>query len=151
MQQLRKRELAEQLTREMVAGCVGVRIGRLHRLVAREFEHQLRPTGLSLQQLEVLSALTACRGPVKPTVVADALDVERSTMSRNLAILIERGWVASVDTSATGRSLAVAITDSGTGKLAEATHAWHRAQHTLTAALGPHAAATLDTWLTALA
>lgn len=135
----------------MVAGCLGMRVGRLHRLVAREFERHLRPIGLSLQQLEVLFTLTACAAPVKPTVIADLLAVERSTMSRNLAVLIDRGWVSSTDTSATGRSLAVAITDPGTAKLAQADQAWRRAQAMLVADLGPDAAPTMDTWLTALA
>ena len=150
MQQARERAVAERLTRDMIDGCVGVRVGRLHRLVAREFERHLRPVGLSLQQLEMLSTLTACDRPVKPTVIADLLAVERSTMSRNLAILIERGWAASTDTSPTGRSLAVQITGAGTVKLAEAQHAWHQAQEALIAHLGPDAAATLDTWLHAL-
>ena len=150
MQQALERTVAERLTQDMIAGCFGVRVGRLHRLVAREFERHLRPVGLSLQQLEMLSTLTACDRPVKPTVVADLLAVERSTMSRNLAILIERGWAASTDTSATGRSLAVQITDAGTAKLAEADDAWQQAQQALLARLGPGAATTLDGWLHAL-
>jgi DNA-binding MarR family transcriptional regulator len=146
----RDRRVAEQLTQDMVAGCVGVRVGRLHRLVSREFERHLRPVGLSLQQLEVLSTLTACRGPVKPTVVAELLALERSTMSRNLAILIDRGWAASTDTSTTGRSLAVEITAAGTAKLAEAGDAWRQAQTALIADLGSDAPATLNGWLAAL-
>ncbi len=150
MQHESAREVAGQLTREMMAGCLGVRVGRLHRLVSREFEQQLRPVGLSLQQLEVLSTLMVCAGPTKPTVVADLLAVERSTMSRNLAILIDRGWVARTDISATGRALAVAITDAGIDILARANQAWHQAQATLTAALHSDAASTVDEWLSAL-
>ncbi len=150
MQHESERDVAGQLTRDMVAECVGVRVGRLHRLVAREFERHLRPIGLSLQQLEVLSTLTLCAGPVKPTVIADLLALERSTMSRNLAILIDRGWVASTDTSTTGRSLSVAITEAGTTKLAHADRAWRQAQVALIDRLGPDTAATLDTWLTGL-
>ncbi|MET3808302.1 DNA-binding MarR family transcriptional regulator [Nakamurella sp. UYEF19] len=145
------RSAAGLLTQDMMAGCVGVRVGRLHRLVSREFERHLRPVGLSLQQLEVLSTLTACGEPVKPTVVADLLAVERSTMSRNLAILIDRGWAISTDTSATGRSLAVEITAAGTAKLAEAGDAWRHAQAALISHLGSDAPATLNAWLAALA
>lgn len=151
MQQVADRDVAVQLTRDMVAGCVGVRVGRLHRLVAREFERRLRPIGLSLQQLEVLSTLTVCDGPVKPSVVANLLAVERSTMSRNLAILTERGLVATPDASPTGRSLTVVITPAGTALLARAADAWQAAQAALVARLGPAAAATLDRWLAELA
>ena len=44
---------AEALTRRMAAECLGMRVGRLQRLVVREFEHRLRPIGLSLPQLEM--------------------------------------------------------------------------------------------------
>lgn len=141
---------ARQLAADMIDGCLGVRVGRLHRLVAREFEHQLRPLGLSLQQLEALATLTACAGPVKPSLVADLLAVDRSTMSRNLAVLVDRGWVRGTDVSDSGRSLTVEITTAGTARLAQARGAWATAQATLKGRLDGAAAATLDTWLAAL-
>ena len=151
MQHNDDRDVAQRLTADMIEGCLGVRVGRLHRLVAREFERHLHPLGLSLQQLEVLSTLNACGGPVRPTVVADLLAVERSTMSRNLAVLTDRTWVRAADVSSTGRSLTVEITDTGTAKLAQARDAWTAAQTTLTASLDTTAATTLDGWLAALA
>ncbi len=151
MQQESDSGVAQRLTRDMTDGCVGVRVGRLHRLVTREFERRLRSVGLSLQQLEALSTLTACAGPVKPTVIAELLAVERSTMSRNLGILIERGWAASTDTSPTGRVLAIEITPAGTAKLAEADDAWRSAQERLIAEMGPDAPTILNSWLAALA
>ena len=143
-------DVAEELSRRMVAGCVAVRVGRLQRLVAREFERRLRPRGLSLPQLEILAALTTWHEPVRPTVVADLLGVERSTMSRNLAGLQERGWVRSTDRSASGRSRAVTITEAGTTALARADEAWTECQASVVDRLGPEAAVTLDRWLTSL-
>ena len=143
-------DVAGRLSQDMAAGCIGVRVGRLHRLVAREFERQLRPTGLSRQQLEVLSALILSHAPVRPTVLADLLALERSTMSRNLAVLMDRGLVAHTDLSRTGRTLAVEITPAGTAAVAQAEKAWRRAQAVLTEHLGPDAAAALDSWLVAL-
>lgn len=145
-----ERSAADALAAKMAAGCVGVRVGRLHRLVAHEFEQRLRPLGLSLPQLEILSALTMWAGPVKPTVVAALLAVERSTMSRNLAILQERGWVHATATSATGRALAVAITAAGSATLAEADQAWTQSQTALIDRLGPETPAILDSWLASL-
>ena len=142
--------VAGSLARRTVAGCVGLRVERLHRLVVREFEHRLRPLGLSLPQVEILSALTMSAAPVKPAVVADLLGVERSTMSRNLAVLQERGLVHTTATSASGRSLAVAITDAGTATLAAADQAWTLSQASLLDRLGADVPAILDTWLTSL-
>jgi hypothetical protein len=47
---------------EMQANCLGVRVGRLHRIVARRFDQALRPLGLSLSQMEILSGLTIMGG-----------------------------------------------------------------------------------------
>lgn len=142
--QHRARDLAE----EMRDGCLGVRISRLHRLVARQFEHALRPVGLTLPQLEVLSVLML-RGSVKPTVVADALAVERSTISRNLSVMEQKGWVMR-ESSPSGRSASVAITDKGTSVLAGAKEAWARAQADVIDQVGANASTTIDSWLGAL-
>ena len=142
---------ASDLAGRMQEMCVGTRVGRLHRLVDRQFELHLRPLGLSVPQMEVLSALTLIAGPVKPSALADALGMERSTMSRNLAVMHDRGWVRPGDVSATGRSMTVVITEEGTAKLESAAAAWTAAQDSLVAALGSDAPSTLDVWLTELA
>lgn len=134
----------------MSAACIGVRVARLHRLVVREFEQGLRPLGLSLSQLEILSTLLALPGPTRPTVLADQLGVERSTMSRNLTLLVERGWVRAAAVSRSGRSLSVAITDLGLSTLAGADAAWTRSQAALLERLGPESVATLDGWVGAM-
>ena len=95
---------AKRLASAMRQECLGVRVSRMHRLVSRAFEIALRPVGVSLPQLEVLSALTSVAGPIKPTDLADLLLIDRSTMSRNLALLESKGWVAKTETSPTGRS-----------------------------------------------
>lgn len=141
---------AERLATAMRQECVGVRIGRVHRLVSRAFESALRPVGTSLPQLEMLSTLTIVARPIKPTELADLLSIDRSTMSRNLALMETKGWVTTTETSPSGRSLAVQITDAGTIQLATAERAWLSAQETVAASLGDDAVPTLDSWLAAL-
>ena len=123
----------------------------LHRIVARRFDQSLRPLGLTLPQLEALSALTLIGHPVRPGVLADYLAVERSTMSRNLAVLEERGWARTVEWSPTGRSMTFGITGPGTEVLSRAGDAWREAQAAVTALLGADAPGRLDTWLDVLA
>ncbi len=132
------------------AGCLGTRVGQLHRLVDRHFELHLRPLGLSVPQLEVLTALTLMAGPVKPSMLANTLGMERSTVSRNLAVLQSRGWVEPAEISTTGRSMSVRITHEGSARLSAAGDAWTAAQAALVATLGDDAAQCLDTWLTEL-
>ncbi len=134
----------------MLESCMGSRVGRLHRLVDRQFDQHLRPLGLSVPQMEVLSALTLIGRPVKPSFLADVLSMERSTMSRNLSIMQERGWVEPGDVSATGRSMSVVISREGVLKLESAETAWREAQEAVVAALGTDAPSTLDDWLNKL-
>src|SRR5487761_1665029 len=71
----------------------------------------------------------------------------RSTISRNLALMQNRGWVAVTETSATGRAMSVAITDTGITAFTSAGTAWRRAQAAAARMLGPDAATMLDQWL----
>jgi DNA-binding MarR family transcriptional regulator len=139
---------AEGLALAMRDGCLGVRVGRLHRLVARRFERALKPVGLSLPQLEILGILML-KGPLKPTAVAEALAVERSTISRNLSLMEDRDWV-SVESSPSGRTMSVEITKAGIHVLAEARTAWEHAQASVVQLLGSDSPTTIDTWVTAL-
>lgn len=140
---------AQDLALAMREGCLGVRIGRLHRLVARRFDQALRPLGLSLPQLEVLGVLML-RGPLKPGAVAEALAVERSTISRNLSLMAQRGWVE-LEYLPSGRSTSATITRQGIETLAQARTAWAAAQRDVLDLLGAGSAATIDNWLEALA
>jgi DNA-binding MarR family transcriptional regulator len=144
---MQQQHSAEDLAGTMAKSCVATRVGRLHRLVARRFEEHLRPLGLSVPQTEILSALTLIAEPVKPSVLADLLQMERSTISRNLSVMEDRGWITPKETSATGRSMTVVITDQGLATLASADAAWHDAQTELVQAMGHEAASTIDAWL----
>jgi DNA-binding MarR family transcriptional regulator len=73
--------------------------------------------------------------------------LERSTISRNLALMQNRGWVAVTETSATGRAMSVTITDAGRTAFTSAGTAWRRAQADAARMLGPDAAPVLDQWL----
>lgn len=131
----------------MQASCLGTRVGRLQRVVSRRFDRALRPVGLTVAQAELLSALVVAGAPVRPGVLADVLALERSTVSRNLSLLQDRGLVAAAEVSPTGRSLAVAVTSEGERALAGAHRSWASVQDELVAALGPQAASVLDGWL----
>ena len=131
-------------------GCLGTRVARLQRTVGRRFDQALRPLGLSMAQLELLAWLHMQGGPVRPSDLAEIMAVERSTMSRNLAILERRRWVVTAMTSSTGRSMAVALSPEGREKLREAGQTWAAVQGETEALLGPDAAATITKWVAAV-
>ena len=140
---------ARDLALTMRDGCLGVRISRLHRLVARRFDQALRPLGLTLPQLEILAVLMM-RGAQKPSAVADALAVERSTISRSLSAMEQKGWVA-IQSAPSGRAASVAITQQGVAVLARAKTAWAEAQAYIVDLVGTDASGTIDSWLDAIA
>jgi DNA-binding MarR family transcriptional regulator len=139
--------LADEMRRQ---GCVGSRVDQLHRQVSRRYEQALRPTGLSLPQLEILSALMSWGEPARPADVADALSIERSTMSRNLALMEQRGLVTAKTTSPTGRLMTVTISAAGIHALASARTAWRSAQSSVLATLGKDTPAILASWISQL-
>lgn len=141
--------LARDLSASMREQCLGNRIGRLHRIISRRFDQRVRPVGLSLPQLEMLAVLTM-RGAVAPSVIAESLAIERSTISRNVALMQRNGWVEA-DSATSGRTKTVSITDAGTDVLASANEAWNLAQQEVVELLGDGAIETLDAWLASAA
>jgi DNA-binding MarR family transcriptional regulator len=145
-----QQDAAAVFAAEIAQQCMSSRIGRLHRIVARRFEAALAPTRVTPPQLEILAALTVAGQPVSPTVVARLLAVERSTMSRNLALMRDRGLIEAGGRSATGRVMTVAITDAGRETFTAARTAWRDAQDSIIDAVGEAAPDALDGWLSSL-
>jgi DNA-binding MarR family transcriptional regulator len=143
-------EAARRLADEVRHACLGIRVGRLHRLVGRRFDEALRPLGVTVAQMEVLGALTLISVPARPADLVRRLAIERSTVSRNLALLEKRGYVTATETSPTGRSLRVTITAEGRALYAQTEDAWRKAQLSLVDQLGADSVPTLDRWLVTL-
>jgi DNA-binding MarR family transcriptional regulator len=138
---------ADDLAAEVAGACLGMRVARLHRVIARLYEQALQTVGLTQPQMEILASLIIAERPVRPAALAAKLMLERSTISRNLALMQKRGWVAAAETSATGRAMSVTATDLGAAAFTSASTAWRRAQADAGRMLGPDSAAMLDQWL----
>ena len=138
-----------QVAERMAGECVGLGLDRLHRVVTRRYEHELRPLGLTLQQLQMLTALVLTDDAWAPAQLADYFRIERSTVSRNLALLAGRGYVEAVGRTATGRLATVVVSEDGRGALTAAGAAWSRAQAALIDVLGDDARSRLDDLLAA--
>lgn len=142
-----QQDIARNLATSMRDECLGNRIGKLHRIVSRRFDQNMRPLGLSGPQLKVLAVLME-NGPVTPSTIADLLAIERSTISRNVSLMERNGWVES-DSAPSGRTKTVSLTESGVEMLASANDAWSAAQSDVLGMLGPDAINILDVWLDA--
>ena len=115
-------------------GCTNFKLRQLLRVVARRYDEQLAQVGIKGTQFSLLSYLVAA-GPAMPSHIAAAMGLDNSTLTRNLAVLADLGWVQ-VAAGQDARSRQVSITDAGRAKRADALPHWKAAQLALNARLG---------------
>jgi DNA-binding MarR family transcriptional regulator len=125
----------EAAAREAARHCMCLETRRIARRVTRAYDEALRPHGLRITQFTILGAATLSRGAATITELADALDMERSTLSRNLNLLEETGWIRR-DPAKGRRARPVSITPEGARMFRAAMPAWREAQRSLRRALG---------------
>lgn len=106
--------------------CIAMRVRQINRRVTRLYDAALRPHGITTAQLNVLVAL-ALMGETRAVDVAATLALEKSTLSRNLARMIERGWI-SASTDARGSGQQLRILAPGRDLVERAIPAWQAAQ-----------------------
>ena len=124
-------------------GCTNFKLRQLLRSVARLYDAELALAGLKTTQYSLLSQLLSL-GPIAPGALALQLGMDPSTLTRNVKVLIDLGWVAQGPGTDT-RSRSVAITPAGRRKQAHAKAHWKRAQLILNERLGTPQVAALHT------
>lgn len=115
-------------------GCTNFKLRQLTRRVSRHYDHVVGDAGLKTTQYSLLSHVVTL-GPVRPGDLARQMEMDASTLTRNLQPLVALGWVA-VGPGEDGRSRWVSATDAGKAKRVEAQRAWKRAQLALNERLG---------------
>lgn len=120
------------------ANCLAARIRLLHRTVTGIFDEALRPLGLTDAQLTIL-VVTAKFGPVSPGAVGRRLNMEKSTISRNIARMDKNGWLT-ITTTGTGREQQLTLSAKGRALLVKVLPVWNEAQARAKAMLGERGA-----------
>jgi DNA-binding MarR family transcriptional regulator len=113
---------------EIAQDCMASRVRRLERLLTRIYDEALRSQGLTGSQLGMLVAIQLS-GKTTAAVVGQRLDLEKSTVSRNLARLAAAGLVDPSD--------GLRITARGSAAIAACHPAWRQAQRKARRALLP--------------
>ena len=124
-------------------GCSSFKLRQLSRRVSQHFDHIVGAAGLKTTQYSLLSHIVKL-GPVRPGELALQMDMDASTLTRNLRPLVDQGWVV-VGAGADGRSRCVTLTAAGRAKRIEAQREWKRAQTALNTRLGASSVARLHT------
>ena len=107
------------------------------RAVTRAYDSALRPVGLRATQVSMLVAI-AIDGAISIAALASFLEMDRTTLTRNLRPLEKEGLI-SIGPEGWRRSRTLGITKIGKSRLREAFPLWERAQDALRQKLGDQA------------
>ena len=122
--------------------CIAVRLRLLNRVVTNFYDDALRPLGLKVSQLNIL-IVTAKLGLARPTQIGDILQLDKSTLSRNLERMRAHGWLEVVPEE-DARAQPFRLTSQGKRLIEKAIPAWEQAQRQAIELLGDEGIALLD-------
>lgn len=122
--------------------CIAVRLRLLNRVVTNLYDDALRPLGLRVSQLNIL-VVAAKLGLARPTQVCEILQLDASTLSRNVKLLQAHGWLEIVPDD-DARAQPFRLTADGRRLIEQAVPAWDAAQRQAADLLGDDGIALLD-------
>ena len=123
------------------SGCTNFKLRQLVRAVARHYDAEIASAGLRGTQYSLLSHLVR-HEPVQPVELARLMGLDASTLTRNLRVLVDLGWVKQ-GPGEDARSRLIRLTPAGRAKQAEARRYWKKAQAGLNERLGADQVAAL--------
>lgn len=114
--------------------CACFKVRKAAQAITKLYEEVLRPISLRAAQFSLLMA-TRVLGPVTVVKLAQAVVIDRTTLTRNLQILEKRGLIA-VKPGGDRREREVTLTLAGIEVLATAIPLWEEAQERVRQGLG---------------
>jgi DNA-binding MarR family transcriptional regulator len=121
-------------TKRVEQECLGFRARKLNRIVTAIYDGTLASAGLKTSQFSVLVAVSN-RDKVRPSELAKLLQIDESTLSRNVERMCARGWLR-FEPDEDRRSHMIVVTDKGQALISESLPAWQRAQEQVSQRLG---------------
>lgn len=120
---------------EQPQGCTNQQLRQLMRRISQYYDLEIGKAGLVGTQYSLLSHVVKL-GPVRPGDLAHVMQIDPSTLSRNLRPLIANGWLALLQGD-DARSRLITVTAAGRAKRTEAQRRWKVAQDGVNQLLGP--------------
>lgn len=128
-------------------GCTNLKLRQLNRMATRHYDHYVAKSGLKNTQYSLLSYV-ATLGPIRPSDLARRMQMDASTLTRNMQPLVAQGWLT-IGAGDDARSRLVEVTEAGRAKRVEGQRAWKEAQVALNEKLGIERVAMLHQLLDA--
>ncbi len=118
---------------EVIHECLLTRTRRISRVITNMYDHVMRPHGINSPQFSLLVTIAKLDGASRAEI-GRANYQERSTLTRNLALMLEEGWVQELPPQ--GRSRPIVLSEAGRKLLVTAAPSWRAAQKEARALLG---------------
>lgn len=125
--------------------CLATRVRQLSRIITRIYDDALRPLGITSSQFTLLTQLAQQDG-ITAVEIGTELDIEKSTLSRNLKRLLALGHLT-MDPPAGRRGRGLHLTQKGRDVIFKAYPVWRDAQSRSVGIMGPESRSTLDALL----
>jgi DNA-binding MarR family transcriptional regulator len=125
--------------------CLSSRVRQLSRIITRVYDDALRPLGITASQFTLLTQLAHQDG-ITAVEIGQTLDIEKSTLSRNLKRLLALGHLT-MDPPAGRRGRGLHLTPKGSAIIHQAYPIWRDAQNKSVRVMGPDTREMLDTLL----
>jgi DNA-binding MarR family transcriptional regulator len=121
--------------REVEDCCLIARARLISRVVTNIFDEELRPLGLVSSQHTLLGSIMRM-GMATRAEIGRANHIDRSTLTRNLKVMMDAGWIEEVADQAHGRQRPLRLSKVGEDLLFASIPAWRAGQHRAAKALG---------------
>ncbi|MFT7640132.1 MAG: DNA-binding MarR family transcriptional regulator [Pirellulaceae bacterium] len=130
-----KRVSLKDQANKIAGSCLAVRVRMLNRTISGIYDDALRPYGLKVSQMNILVA-AATMELARPIQLCQALQIDVSTLSRNVDRMKNNGWLEVVPED-DKRAQPFRLTKAGSALLQEVIPAWEDAQKQAKKAIGP--------------
>jgi DNA-binding MarR family transcriptional regulator len=111
---------------EVLRDCIATRLRMANRVITKVYDDALRPCGVKVSQMAML-VVAEDRGLICQSEVGAELQLDDSTLSRNLELMRANGWLEEVSAN-DARVHSYCLTERGRTLLDKAIPVWRRAQ-----------------------
>jgi DNA-binding MarR family transcriptional regulator len=128
--------------------CLCIAVRKASRRITNVYDEALAPTGINLAQFSLLKKIRRM-APVSLTDLGKAMELDRSTMGRNVKVLERMGLIQAV-AGKDQRQASVELSEAGQETLSTAIPLWEHVQADINARLGLDKVAHLEQLLAEL-
>ena len=128
--------------------CICVAVRKASRRLTAVYDEALAPQGINLAQFSLLKNIKK-HGPLSLTRLGEIVELDRSTLGRNVRVL-ERMGLVTLAPGADQREASVTLSADGLSTLARSLPLWENVQADIHSKIGAQGAAQLEALLGAL-